>query len=44
MRREIELALKSGDHVIPFLLGSPHEVVAPLPEELPAGIALLISR
>ncbi|MEY9893536.1 hypothetical protein ABIA35_004467 [Catenulispora sp. MAP12-49] len=44
VRREIELALRSDNHVIPLLMGNRDEVVVPAPEELPADIAPLVQR
>jgi len=44
VRREIELALRAGNHVIPLLLGNRDEVVIPAPEQLPAAIAPLAYR
>lgn len=44
VRREIDLALRSGNHVIPLLMGNHDEVVLPAPEDLPADIAPLVQR
>lgn len=44
VRREIDIALRSGNHVIPLLLGNYDAVVVPPPEELPPDIAPLVRR
>lgn len=44
VRREIDIALRAGNHVIPLLLGSQDAVVIPPPEELPPDIAPLARR
>lgn len=44
VRREIELALKNGNRVVPLLLGDRDEISIPAPEDLPADIAPLAYR
>lgn len=44
VRREIELALRNGNHVIPLLVGNLSEVLVPLPRDLPPEIAPLVHR
>ncbi|MEY9863525.1 hypothetical protein ABH935_009178 [Catenulispora sp. GAS73] len=44
VRREIELALKNGNRVVPLLLGDRDEISIPAPHDLPADIAPLAHR
>lgn len=44
VRREIEIALRKGNHVIPVLLGNRDDISVPKPEDLPTDIAPLIQR
>ena len=44
VRREIELSLRNGNHVIPLLLGNLHDTPLPRPQDLPAQIAPLVRR
>jgi hypothetical protein len=44
VRREIELSLRNGNHVIPLLLGNLSDTPLPRPQDLPAQIAPLVHR
>lgn len=44
VRREIELSLRHGNHVIPLLLGNVHDTLLPRLQDLPAQIASLVHR
>ncbi|MEY9932550.1 hypothetical protein ABH926_007201 [Catenulispora sp. GP43] len=44
VRREIELALRNGNVVIPLLLGNPDEISIPAPQNLPPDLAPLVNR
>lgn len=44
VRREIEISLRNGNHVIPLLLGNLDEIAIPPPEDLPADIAPMAQR
>lgn len=44
VRKEIEISLRNGNHVIPLLLGNLNDISVPAPEDVPADIAPLVER